>query len=58
MIDGRFIQDDGMAMLEEIMLRFPALRVVMVLAKHDARWVEQLMQSNVTAIIPRNAHRK
>jgi hypothetical protein len=33
MIDGRFIQDDGMAMLEEIMLRFPALRVVMVLAK-------------------------
>ncbi|EMV7409824.1 response regulator transcription factor [Enterobacter soli] len=56
MIDGRFIQDDGMAMLEEIMLRFPALRVVMVLAKHDARWVEQLMQSNVTAIIPRNAH--
>ena len=45
-----------MAMLEEIMLRFPALRVVMVLAKHDARWVEQLMQSNVTAIIPRNAH--
>ena len=56
MIDGLFIQDDGMEMLEEIMLRFPALRVVMVLAKHDARWVEQLMQSNVTAIIPRNAH--
>ncbi|HDR2891585.1 TPA: response regulator transcription factor [Enterobacter asburiae] len=56
MIDGSFIQDDGMAMLEELMLRFPALRVVMVLAKNDVRWVEQLIQSNVAAIIPRNAH--
>jgi DNA-binding NarL/FixJ family response regulator len=56
MIDGRIIQDDGMDILEEIMLRFPALRVVMVLAKNDVRWVEQLMQNNVTAIIPRNAH--
>jgi DNA-binding NarL/FixJ family response regulator len=39
MIDGRFIQDDGMALLEAILHRFPAIRVVMMLAKKEARWV-------------------
>lgn len=55
LIDGHFIQDDGMAFLAEVAFRFPALRIVMVLAKKEARWVEQLMQCNVVAIIPRRA---
>ena len=55
MIDGTLLEDNGMVMLEEMMSRFPALRVVMILAKKEARWVEQLMQRNVMAIVPRNA---
>ena len=55
MIDGNIIQDDGMALLEEIVYRFPGARVVMVLSRKDPRWVEQLMKRNVMAIVPRNA---
>ncbi|WP_032640390.1 helix-turn-helix transcriptional regulator [Enterobacter sp. EGD-HP1] len=54
-IDGNVIQDDGSALLEEMMQRFPAIRVILVLAKKEARWVEQLRQRNIMAIIPRNA---
>jgi DNA-binding NarL/FixJ family response regulator len=56
MIDGNLIDDEGSALLEEMMQRFPAIRVILVLAKKEARWVEQLRQRNVMAIIPRNAH--
>ena len=56
MIDGNLIEDEGIAWLEAIMQRFPTIRVVMVLAKKEARWVEQLLQRNVMAIVPRNAH--
>jgi DNA-binding NarL/FixJ family response regulator len=55
MIDGNLIQNEGIAFLEEIIHRFPALRVVMVLAKKESRWIEQVKQRNVMAIIPRNA---
>ena len=55
MIDGNLIQDEGSALLEAIVHRFPAIRVILVLAKKEARWVEQLRQRNVMAIIPRNA---
>ena len=55
MIDGDLIQNEGIAFLEEIIHRFPALRVVMVLAKKESRWGEQVMQRNVMAVIPRNA---
>ncbi len=40
----------------KIMHRFPLVRVMMVLAKKETRWVQQLMQRNVMAIIPRNAN--
>ncbi|WP_339275605.1 response regulator transcription factor [Enterobacter asburiae] len=56
MIDGNLIDVEGSALLEEMMQRFPAIRVILVLAKKEARWVEQLRQRNVMAIIPRNAH--
>ena len=56
MIDGDLIQKEGIAFLEEIIHRFPALRVVMVLAKKESRWIEQVKQRNVMAIIPRNAN--
>ncbi|NTZ37911.1 response regulator transcription factor [Enterobacter sp. JMULE2] len=56
MIDGNLIQKEGIAFLEEIIHRFPALRVVMVLAKKESRWIEQVKQRNVMAIIPRNAN--
>lgn len=56
MIDGDLIQKEGIAFLEEIIHRFPALRVVMVLARKETRWGEQMMQRNVMAIIPRNAN--
>jgi DNA-binding NarL/FixJ family response regulator len=56
MIDGDLIQNQGIAFLEEIIHRFPALRVVMVLARKETRWAEQMMQRNVMAIIPRNAN--
>lgn len=55
LIDGNLIQNEETAWLEALMHRFPAIRVVMVLAKKEARWVEQLRQRNVMAIIPRNA---
>lgn len=56
MIDGDLIQKEGIVFLEEIIHRFPALRVVMVLAKKESRWIEQVKQRNVMAIIPRNAN--
>jgi DNA-binding NarL/FixJ family response regulator len=56
MIDGDLIKKEGIAFLEEIIHRFPALRVVMVLARKETRWGEQMMQRNVMAIIPRNAN--
>jgi DNA-binding NarL/FixJ family response regulator len=56
MIDGDLIQKEGIAFLEEIIHRFPAIRVVMVLAKKESRWIEQVKQRNVMAIIPRNAN--
>lgn len=56
MIDGNLIQDEGSSFLDEILHRFPSVRVMMVLAKKETRWVEQLMQRNVMAIIPRNAN--
>ncbi|MBW8249384.1 response regulator transcription factor [Enterobacter mori] len=56
MIDGDLIQKEGIVFLEEIIHRFPALRVVMVLARKEARWGEQMMQRNVMAIIPRHAN--
>ena len=49
-------RDNGVALLEEIMDRFPASRVVLVLTKKERRWVEQMFQRNVVAIIPRNAN--
>lgn len=52
MIDGNLIQEEESAFLEELMDSFPAIRVIMVLARKEARWVEQLMQRNVMAIIP------
>lgn len=55
MIDGNLIQDEESGWLEALMTRFPAICVVMVLAKKEARWVEQLLQRNVMAIIPRKA---
>ena len=55
MIDGDLIQKEGIAFLAEVIHRFPALRVVMVLARKETRWGEQMMQRNVMAIIPRNA---
>lgn len=55
LIDGDLIQKEGIAFLEEVIHRFPALRVVMVLARKETRWGEQMMQRNVMAIIPRNA---
>jgi len=55
MIDGDLIQKEGIVFLEEIIHRFPVLRVVMVLAKKESRWIEQVKQRNVMAIIPRNA---
>ena len=55
MIDGNLIQDEESGWLEALMARFPAICVVMVLAKKEARWVEQLLQRNVMAIIPRKA---
>ena len=56
MIDGNLIQKEGIVFLEEIIHRFPAIRVVMVLAKKENRWIEQVKQRNVMAIIPRNAN--
>lgn len=56
MIDGDLIQKEGIVFLEEIIHRFPAIRVVMVLAKKESRWIEQVKQRNVMAIIPRNAN--
>lgn len=56
MIDGNLIDDERSALLEEMMQRFPAIRVILVLAKKEARWVEQLRQRNIMAIIPRIAH--
>ena len=56
MIDGNLIQKEGIVFLEEIIHRFPAIRVVMVLAKKESRWIEQVRQRNVMAIIPRNAN--
>jgi DNA-binding NarL/FixJ family response regulator len=56
MIDGNLIQKEGIVFLEEIIHRFPAIRVVMVLAKKESRWIEQVKQRNVMAIIPRNAN--
>ncbi len=55
MIDGNLMQDEGSALLEEMLQRFPAIRVILVLAKKEARWVEQLRQRNIMAIMPRNA---
>ncbi|MHA1057730.1 response regulator transcription factor [Enterobacter mori] len=55
LIDGDLIQKEGIAFLAEVIHRFPALRVVMVLARKETRWGEQMMQRNVMAIIPRNA---
>ncbi|MCF8578739.1 response regulator transcription factor [Enterobacter ludwigii] len=55
MIDGNLIQDEESGWLEALMTRFPAICVVMVLAKKESRWVEQLLQRNVMAIIPRKA---
>lgn len=56
MIDGNLIQDDGIAFLNDIMARYPASRVIMVLSKREAQWAEQLLQNNIMAIIPRNAN--
>ncbi|KAA1060095.1 helix-turn-helix transcriptional regulator [Enterobacter mori] len=56
MIDGDLIQKEGIVFLEEIIHRFSAIRVVMVLAKKESRWIEQVKQRNVMAIIPRNAN--
>ena len=56
MIDGYLIHDNGVALPEEIMNRFPTARVVLVLTKKEPRWVEQMLQRNVVAIIPRNAN--
>ena len=55
MIDGNLMQDEGSALLEEMLQRFPAIRMILVLAKKEARWVEQLRQRNIMAIMPRNA---
>jgi len=55
LIDGDLIQKEGIAFLAEVIHRFPALRVVMVLARKETRCGEQMMQRNVMAIIPRNA---
>lgn len=56
MIDGYLIRDTGVTLLEAIVDRFPAARIVLVLAKKEPRWVEQMLQRNVVAIVPRNAN--
>ena len=55
MIDGNLIQREGVAFLENMIARFPAVRVIMVLALKEARWGEQVRQRNVMAIVPRSA---
>ncbi|PAN72650.1 helix-turn-helix transcriptional regulator [Enterobacter cloacae] len=55
LIDGNLIQDEGCGVLDDILHRLPTIRVIMVLAKKEARWVEQLRQRNIMAIIPRTA---
>ncbi|MGS2871163.1 response regulator transcription factor [Enterobacter huaxiensis] len=55
MIDGNLIQREGVAFLENMIGRFPAVRVIMVLALKEARWGEQVRQRNVMAIVPRGA---
>jgi len=55
MIDGNLIQREGVAFLENMIARFPAVRVIMVLALKEARWGEQVRQRNVMAIVPRGA---
>lgn len=55
MIDGNLIQREGVAFLENMIGRFPAVRVIMVLALKEARWGEQVRQRNVMAIVPRSA---
>lgn len=55
MIDGNLVQMADFAFLDETLNRFPLIRVVMVLAKKEARWAEQVLQRNVMAIVPRNA---
>ncbi|ENB7665607.1 TPA: response regulator transcription factor [Enterobacter cloacae] len=55
MIDGALMQNEGISFLKDIITRFPAIRVVMVLTKKETRWAEQMFQRNVKAIIPRNA---
>lgn len=56
MIDGSVIQREGIAFLESIIIRFPAVRVIMMLALKEAIWREQVLQRNVMAIVPRNAN--
>ena len=56
MIDGNLIQDEGSTLLEAILHRFPAIRVILILAKKEAKCAEQLRQRNVMAIVPRNAN--
>ncbi|MDE4082140.1 MULTISPECIES: response regulator transcription factor [Enterobacter cloacae complex] len=56
MIDGYLIRDTGVTLLEAIVDRFPAARIVLVLAKKEPRWVEQMLQRNVVAIVPRHAN--
>ncbi|MCI1899617.1 MAG: response regulator transcription factor [Enterobacter sp.] len=55
MIDGSLHREYCLWLLDELNSRFPALRVVMVLAKKEADWVEQLVQRNVMAIVPRHS---
>jgi len=55
MIDGNLIQREGVAFLENMIGRFPAVRVIMVLALKEARWGEQVRQRNVMDIVPRGA---
>lgn len=52
MIDGNLIQDEGSTLLEAILHRFPAIRVILILAKKEAKCAEQLRQRNVMAIVP------
>lgn len=55
MVDGEMHHEYCLWLLEEIGSRFPAISKVVVLNRKNSEWIEQLIQRNVLAIIPRNA---
>ncbi|WP_449556586.1 response regulator transcription factor [Huaxiibacter chinensis] len=54
-VDGEMNHEYCLWLLEEIGSRFPDISKVVVLNRKNSEWIEQLIQRNVLAIIPRNA---